>query len=182
MAWTWQTALFFCLVALALFCVTLLAMLSAGNAGVGILRFPTTRGDRFFVSLIGSAFIFIFWLRLGGGDLVVPARSLGGLRHRDVSFRLKPIAVVARGCATGFKGRQQWTQNVSDVLKGAATVTTSAATVGGAAIISSTPAMPSRSMRQRNGSIASFSRRRWRKTSRWPRWNGSSRRRRRSRA
>jgi len=35
----------------------------------GILGFPTTRGDRFFVSLLGSAFIFILWIRLGGGEL-----------------------------------------------------------------------------------------------------------------
>ena len=63
MAWTWQTALFFCLVALALIVLTLLAIYRPETPRVGILRFPTTRGDRFFVSLIGSAFIFIFWLR-----------------------------------------------------------------------------------------------------------------------
>ena len=54
MAWTWQTALFFCLIGLAL------------------LGFPTQRGDRFFVSLVGSAFIFILWMRFGGGELWYP--------------------------------------------------------------------------------------------------------------
>ena len=58
MAWTWQTALFFCLVALALVILTLLAIYRPETPRVGILRFPTTRGDRFFVTLIGSAFIF----------------------------------------------------------------------------------------------------------------------------
>ena len=67
MAWTWQTALFFGLVALALIILTLLAIYRPETPRVGILRFPTTRGDRFFVTLIGSAFIFVFWLRLGGG-------------------------------------------------------------------------------------------------------------------
>ena len=43
--------------------------LPAGDARKGILGFPTTRGDRFFVSLLGSAFIFILWIRLGGGEL-----------------------------------------------------------------------------------------------------------------
>jgi predicted small integral membrane protein len=72
MAWTWQTALFFCLVAIALIILTLLAIYRPETPRVGILRFPTTRGDRFFVSLIGSAFIFVFWLRLGGGALWYP--------------------------------------------------------------------------------------------------------------
>ena len=47
MAWTWQTALFFCLVALALIILTLLAIYRPESPRVGILRFPTTRGDRF---------------------------------------------------------------------------------------------------------------------------------------
>ena len=72
MAWTWQTALFFCLVALALIILTQLAIYRPETPRVGILRFPTTRGDRFFVSLIGSAFNFVFWLRLGGGALWRP--------------------------------------------------------------------------------------------------------------
>ena len=32
----------------------------------GILGFPTTRGDRFFVSLLGTAYIFIIFLCTGG--------------------------------------------------------------------------------------------------------------------
>jgi predicted small integral membrane protein len=72
MAWTWQSALFFCLVVLALIILTLLAIYRPETPRVGILRFPTTRGDRFFVSLIGSAFIFVFWLRFGGGALWYP--------------------------------------------------------------------------------------------------------------
>jgi predicted small integral membrane protein len=72
MAWTWQTALFFSLVALALIILTLLAIYRPETPRAGILRFPTTRGDRFFVTLIGSAFIFVFWFRLGGGALWYP--------------------------------------------------------------------------------------------------------------
>ena len=33
-----------------------------GNPRVGILHFETTRGDRLFISLLGSAFIHIAWL------------------------------------------------------------------------------------------------------------------------
>ena len=66
MAWTWQTAFFFSVVGMALIILTLLAVYRPETPRIGILRFPTTRGDRFFVTLIGSAFIFVFWLRFGG--------------------------------------------------------------------------------------------------------------------
>jgi len=72
MAWTWQTALFFAFVAAMLIILTLLAVFRPETPRVGILRFPTTRGDRFFVTMIGSGFIFIFWMRLGGGTLWYP--------------------------------------------------------------------------------------------------------------
>ncbi len=70
MAWTWQTAIFFAAIAAVLVVMTLLAIWRPELPRRGILRFPTTRGDRLFVSLIGSAFIFILWIRITGGDNV----------------------------------------------------------------------------------------------------------------
>ncbi|WP_102958073.1 DUF2160 domain-containing protein [Mangrovicella endophytica] len=65
MAWTWPTAAFF----LAIF--ALIALMGVweyaspgGSPRVGVLRFETTRGDRLFVSLLGSAFICLAWLGL----------------------------------------------------------------------------------------------------------------------
>jgi predicted small integral membrane protein len=72
MAWTWETAVFFCFVATMLIILTILAIYRPETPRVGILRFPTTRGDRFFVTMVGSAFIFIFWMRFGGGALWYP--------------------------------------------------------------------------------------------------------------
>ena len=72
MAWTWQTAIFFAFIVTMLIILTLLAIYRPETPCVGILRFPTTRGDRFFVTMIGSAFIFIFWMRFGGGALWYP--------------------------------------------------------------------------------------------------------------
>ena len=69
MAWTPQTAIFFAFIALSLVVLTLLAIYRPETPRRGILGFPTTRGDRFFVSLLGSAFICILWIRLGGGEL-----------------------------------------------------------------------------------------------------------------
>jgi predicted small integral membrane protein len=72
MAWTWETGIFFGLIAVALVVLTLLAIFRPQPPRMGILGFPTQRGDRFFVSLIGSAFIFILWLRFDGGALWYP--------------------------------------------------------------------------------------------------------------
>jgi predicted small integral membrane protein len=72
MAWTWETAVFFGCIATALIILTLLAIYRPETPRKGILGFPTTRGDRFFVTLLGAAFIFIFWMRLGGGALWYP--------------------------------------------------------------------------------------------------------------
>jgi predicted small integral membrane protein len=69
MAWTPQTGIFFAFIALSLVVLTLLAIYRPEAPRKGILGFPTTRGDRFFVSLLGSAFILILWIRLGGGEL-----------------------------------------------------------------------------------------------------------------
>ncbi len=66
MAWTWETAGFFGAIASALVVLTLLAAYRPEKPRRGILGFPTTRGDRFFVSLIGTAYIFIFFLCTGG--------------------------------------------------------------------------------------------------------------------
>jgi predicted small integral membrane protein len=72
MAWTWQTAVFFCFIALALASLTLLAIFKPETPRKGILGYPTMRGDRFFVSLLGAAYIFVFWIWLGGGALWYP--------------------------------------------------------------------------------------------------------------
>ena len=108
MAWTWETAIFFGFIALALVILTLLAIYRPETPRKGILRFPTTRGDRFFVSLLGSAFIFILWMRLGGGDALVPARDLHSVRASRcfVSRDCNCLAHCARGLNMG--GKHKW--------------------------------------------------------------------------
>jgi predicted small integral membrane protein len=69
MAWTWQTAAFFAVIAALLAAMTVLAVLRPEAERVGVLRIPTTRGDRLFVSLLGAAFIHLAWLGLVGPDL-----------------------------------------------------------------------------------------------------------------
>ncbi len=72
MAWTWPTAGFFAAIACALTVLTLLAIYRPETPRRGILGYPTTRGDRFFVSLLGTAFLFILWMRFGGDVLWYP--------------------------------------------------------------------------------------------------------------
>ncbi|QFU16050.1 DUF2160 domain-containing protein [Microvirga thermotolerans] len=69
MAWTSQTALFFVGIASLLLVMTLLAIARPETERVGVLRIPTTRGDRLFISLLGAAFIHLTWLGLVGSDL-----------------------------------------------------------------------------------------------------------------
>ena len=63
MAWTLPTFLFFVTIFLLLIGMGVWEYVSpGGNPRVGILHFETTRGDRLFISLLGSAFIHIAWL------------------------------------------------------------------------------------------------------------------------
>ncbi len=72
MAWTWLTAIFFIFIASALIVLTILAVKRPETPRKGLLGFPTTRGDRFFVSLLGAAYIHILWMGFGGGALWWP--------------------------------------------------------------------------------------------------------------
>ena len=65
MAWTWQTATFFGVIALLLAAMTVWELRRPGGAPRhGVLGLDTTRGDRLFISLLGSAYIHLGWLAL----------------------------------------------------------------------------------------------------------------------
>ena len=66
MAWTWPTAIFFMVIAALLVTFTLLAIKFPETPRTGILRIETTRGDRLFITLLGSAFINLAWLGIVG--------------------------------------------------------------------------------------------------------------------
>jgi predicted small integral membrane protein len=70
MAWTWETAIFFICIAAMLLGMTIWELRSPGGAPRrGVLAIDTTRGDRLFISLLGSAFIHLGWLGLLGTPL-----------------------------------------------------------------------------------------------------------------
>jgi predicted small integral membrane protein len=73
MAWTWQTSSLFIFVFASIGMMGMLEYLHPGGAPRrGILGLDTTRGDRLFISLLGSAIIFLAWLGLLGTPLWWP--------------------------------------------------------------------------------------------------------------
>jgi len=73
MAWTWPTAAFFVFVGLCIASMAVWEYFAPGGAPRrGVFGLDTTRGDRLFISLLGSAFIFLGWLGLFGAPLWAP--------------------------------------------------------------------------------------------------------------
>ena len=64
MAWTPVTAAFFGFIVLMLAGMTVWQIVSPSIARRGFLPIVTTRGDRLFISLLGSAYIHLAWLGL----------------------------------------------------------------------------------------------------------------------
>lgn len=86
MAWTFPVALFFWCIASLLILMTLLAIRFPETPRVGILRIETTRGDRLFITLLGSAFIHLGWLFFAGPDAIWGALILS-LAYAFAVFR-----------------------------------------------------------------------------------------------
>jgi predicted small integral membrane protein len=66
MAWTLPTAVFFIAVALVLLAMTAVELRWPGTERRGFLPIATTRGDRLFIGLLGSAYLHL--LVIGATD------------------------------------------------------------------------------------------------------------------
>jgi predicted small integral membrane protein len=64
MAWTIPTASFFIAIVLILTGMTLWEIASPAVERRGLLPIATTRGDRLFIGLLGSAYIHLAWVGL----------------------------------------------------------------------------------------------------------------------
>jgi predicted small integral membrane protein len=70
MAWTWPTAFFFMFVFGSIAAMGVWEYYApGGDPRHGIFGLDTTRGDRLFITLLGSAFIFLAWLGIFGVPL-----------------------------------------------------------------------------------------------------------------
>ena len=73
MAWTWPTALLFIGIFIAMGVIVFIEIKWPGTSErYGTLGLTTTRGDRLFLSLLGTAYIFLFWLGIFGMPLWAP--------------------------------------------------------------------------------------------------------------
>jgi predicted small integral membrane protein len=64
MAWTIPTAVLFSVIIGAIGALLIWELVSPTVARRGLLPMPTTRGDRFFIGLLATAFIHMAWLGL----------------------------------------------------------------------------------------------------------------------
>ena len=64
MAWTFPTAIFFITIVLILISMTIWQVLCPTVERRGFLPISTTRGDRLFIGLLGSAYIHLAWIGL----------------------------------------------------------------------------------------------------------------------
>jgi predicted small integral membrane protein len=63
MAWTWQTATFFIVIAVLIAGMGVWEWARPGGSPRdGVLGLHTTRGDRLFITLLGAAYIHLGWL------------------------------------------------------------------------------------------------------------------------
>ncbi|QKZ05995.1 DUF2160 domain-containing protein [Pseudomonas eucalypticola] len=74
MAWTWPTAVFFAAVGVVLLGMTVWELRMPGVARRGLLPIVTTRGDRLFIGLLGSAYLHL--LVIGVTDWSIWVASL----------------------------------------------------------------------------------------------------------
>lgn len=73
MAWTRATLAFFVFIFSAIGLMAVLEFRWPGGAErMGVLGLQTTRGDRLFIGLLGSAYIFLAWLGFVGMPLWAP--------------------------------------------------------------------------------------------------------------
>ena len=97
MAWTLPTAIFFVLLSMTLAVMTWLAMAYPEAERVGILRIPTTRGDRLFISLIMTAVIHLLWIGFVGTDalLTIPVGEGVELSSLWLATAISLVSAVA---------------------------------------------------------------------------------------
>ncbi len=70
MQWNWAGALFFLFLVVAIAGLTYWDAKAVVNRRKGFLPMATTRGDRFFIGIMGSIGLGLLWLALVGNQLL----------------------------------------------------------------------------------------------------------------
>ena len=88
MGWTLPTALFFAFIALSLVTLGVLTKLAPNNQPrMGVLGVATQRGDRFFLTLLGAAFIHLARIGLVPKDVPLWFATAASVVYAGLVFR-----------------------------------------------------------------------------------------------
>lgn len=88
MGWTLPTALFFGFIVLSLVTLGVLTKLAPDNQPrIGVLGVATQRGDRFFLTLLGAAFIHLAWIGLVPKDAPLWFATTASVVYAGLVFR-----------------------------------------------------------------------------------------------
>lgn len=88
MAWTLPTALFFGTIVALLAAMAVWQRVNPHNEPrVGVLGIATQRGDRLFLTLLGSAFIHLGWIALAPESWPLWGASLASIVYAALVFR-----------------------------------------------------------------------------------------------
>jgi predicted small integral membrane protein len=71
MYWTLPTAIFFIALFLILTAMTVWQTIAPSGERRGFLPIPTTPGDRLFIGIVGSAYLFLVWVGLTDLSLLI---------------------------------------------------------------------------------------------------------------
>ncbi len=71
MYWTLPTAIFFIVIFLILTVMTIWQTIAPSMERRGFLPIPTTPGDRLFIGLLSSAYLFLAWIGLTDLSLLI---------------------------------------------------------------------------------------------------------------
>src|ERR1700682_3523533 len=104
MAWTLPTAIFFVLLSATLAVMTWLAVAYPEAERVRILRIPSTRGDRLFISLIMTAAIRLLWIGLVGTDTIATLPIGEGIELSSLWLRTGVLLFSAVGMFLSLSG------------------------------------------------------------------------------
>ena len=69
MVWTVSTAIFFGVIIAILTAMTIWQVVAPSPERRGFLPIPTTPGDRLFIGLVVTGFVFLAWMGLSSGGL-----------------------------------------------------------------------------------------------------------------
>ena len=94
MAWTLPTAIFFAALACTLGVMTWLAVAYPEAERIGVLRIPTTRGDRLFISLIAAAVIHLLWIGFIGIDPIATFSIVSGFEVATCGVSSSSVIVL----------------------------------------------------------------------------------------